>query len=577
MASTNSSIISRPHYLLVINSGGKMDSVLQYLNNGLDFYNTYIGIYILMFCLLPTGIYLTVRSRFVQLFKLRHAFDIVSGKFDCHEAEGDISHFQALCAALSATVGTGNIAGVALAIAIGGPGAIVWMWVTGFIGMASKFAECTLAQKYRVIHDDGTTSGGPMYYIQEGLKDKLGTRGARALAVIFAVATIICSFGTGNMAQSNSIVSGLGQAIGNATDLMVENEVSIVHHAATAIDMSKDVPLTTIIRTPHPYLTYSLALFTAFLVGLVIVGGIKRIGSVAEMLVPFMAVFYFIAAVSVILASVNRVVAVIIVTGIVASIIVPRRLTTGRGKSVAAITLTWMLISLGLSYLKQGALYTSIKLILVSAFSGHAAAGGFLGATFIMAMRQGLARGLFSNEAGQGSAPIAHAAARTSEPIREGFVAMIEPLVDTLCICSLTALVIIFTGVWSSGERGVALTASAFKTGLAMIHPSLGEFGFLLVTIGLFLFAISTAISWSYYGGRAVMFLIGEKAIMPYNIVYCVFVFLGGVFSIDLVWKICDAVITLMAFPNLIAIMLLSPVLFKILDEYVEPPQPGTT
>ena len=201
-----------------------------------------------------------------------------------------------------------------------------------------------------------------------------------------------------------------------------------------------------------------------------------------------------------------------------------------------------------MSFSHDGALYRSISLILNSAFNGHAATGGFLGSTMILAMRWGLARGLFSNEAGQGSAPIAHAAAKTRYPIREGFVAMIEPLIDTLVICTMTALVIIFTGAWSSGEKGVALTASSLQKGLALIHPDLSGFGYLLVTVGLFLFALSTAISWSYYGERAVLFLVGKNAIFPYRIVYCIFVFLGGIFSLELVWKFCDAVITLWLF-----------------------------
>ena len=505
-----------------------------------------------MFALVPTGIYFTVRSGFAQLFHVRHAFDIVLGRFDDPDDDGDISHFQALCAALSATVGTGNIAGVALAIAWGGPGAIFWMWLTGFIGMATKFAECTLAQHFRVIHEDGSTSGGPMYYIRDGLKDLLGGF-AGVLATIFAIATVACSFGTGNMAQSNSIVNGLSEVFCKISSWSSG----------------------TIVKAAPTWVPYSLALMNAVLVGLVIIGGIKRIGQVAERLVPFMGVFYVISAIAVILGVVAKPVALIIVVGVFLSWFWPSRYRTGRGRRFALASGMWILAALLVSAYLGCPLFRSLKLIIVSAFTGHAALGGFAGSTLILAARWGLARGLFSNEAGQGSAPIAHAAAKTKYPIREGFVAMLEPLVDTLIICTMTALVIIFTDTWSSGQRGVALTAASFQNGLGGIHPFLAHVGFFMVTVGLFLFALSTAISWSYYGERAVLFLAGPKAITPYRFAYCTFVFLGGVFSLELVWSICDALITMMALPNLIAILLLSPLLFKMLDDYDEPPQHG--
>lgn len=527
-----------------------MAELIGSLHDWVRYYNDNIGTYVLMFLLVPAGLYFTFRSRFVQLFRLRHAFDITLGRFDDPDDDGDITHFQALCAALSATVGTGNIGGVALAIAVGGPGAIFWMWMTGFLGMATKFAECTLAQHFRVIHEDGSTSGGPMYYIRDGLRSTLG-RGAPVLAFLFAVAAVCCSFGTGNMAQSNSIVAGLTKVVERSVGFMTDTSAPIMPW----------------------WLVHVLAGFNALIVGLVIVGGIKRIGQVAERLVPFMGAFYVISAVTVILAVLHRAVGAVIVLGVLVSWWWPSRYHTGRGRRFAVATVGWMLAALGVSSLVGGQLWGALSLILTSAFSGHAAAGGFAGATFALAARYGLARGLFSNEAGQGSAPIAHAAAKTRFPIREGFVAMLEPLVDTLVICTMTSLVIIFTDSWQSGLRGVELTAFAFEKGLGSVTPALSSVGFFLVTCGLFLFAISTAISWSYYGGRAALYLLGPRAVMPYNVLYCVFVYLGGIFGLELVWDLCDALITFMAVPNLVAILLLSPLLFRILREYREPPQ----
>lgn len=463
-----------------------MDTFSILLGNALDAYNTYVGTYALMILLVPVGLMFTIRLRGIQLTKLGHAVAIVRGKYDNPHDAGDINHFQALCAALSATVGTGNIAGVALAIYYGGPGAVFWLWVTGFVGMATKFAECTLAQKYREIHEDGSVSGGPMYYIEQGCKNVLG-RWAKPLAVLCAIGGVLCSLGTGNMAQSNSMADALHQF---------------------------EIPIAGGVHIPH----YGAGLLLAGLIFLVIVGGIKRIGNVAEKMVPFMALMY---------------------------------VTAG-------------LIIVILNYREIPGMFS---LIFKGAFTGTGATGGFIGSTFLLTMRFGIARGLFSNEAGQGSAPIAHAAAKTEYPVREGLVALLEPLVDTLIICTLTAMAILTTGAWTSGEMGAAMTYRAFEAGLD-IKLGTAQLGGIVISIGLLLFAFTTAITWSYYGDRCVGYLFGRKWVRPYRVVYCVFVFIGAVWAKDLVWKFVDAVITIMTVPNLIALIILAPVVVKMTEQY---------
>jgi len=455
-----------------------MDQLQLLFKDFIDGYNEYIGVYLLLIMLIPTGIYFVFKFRFLHITKLWHSIKIISGKYDDPEDAGDISHFKALTTALSATVGTGNIVGVSLAIYWGGPGAIFWMWLTGFLGMMMKLVECTLSLKYRKVHEDGSVSGGPMYYMEIKLKEKLGVF-AKILAVIFAVATIICSLGTGNMAQSNSI--------------------------ADAMFTNYNIPV------------WTTGIVVAGLVFLVIVGGIQRIAEVTSRLVPLMAVFYFLAAIAVILISIDRVPA-------------------------------------------------AFQLIVHDAFTGTAMTGGFAGSSFFLALRWGVYRGLFSNEAGQGSAAIAHAAAKTKYPIREGLVASVGPMVDTLIICTMTALVIVLSGEWSSGVKGVGMTMAGFTTGLSQI--GLGFLGKHIVAAGLILFALSTAISWSYYGDRAVGYLVGRKFVKPYRLVYCIFVFIGAVWGIDLVWSFVDMVITFMTIPNLIAILLLSPLLVKEIKDY---------
>ncbi len=456
-----------------------MNVVLEKIDAVIQLYNNYVGGYLILLLLVPTGIYFTFKFRFLQITKFRHAIKLVSGKYSNHTDTGDVSHFKALTTALSATVGTGNIVGVSLAIYYGGPGAIFWLWVTGFFGMMLKMVECTLAQKFRKINADGSISGGPMYYIEYGLKDKLG-KYAKWLAVVFAFAAILCSLGTGNMAQANSISDAL------FTGYKV------------------------------PVLYTGLAI--SALVLLIVIGGLKRIANVTSRLVPLMAILYFGSALVIILVHIQDIPA-------------------------------------------------AFALIIKSAFTGQAATGGFVGSTFIMTLVWGVRRGLFSNEAGQGSAPMAHAAAKTEYPMREGFVASLEPMVDTLIICTLTALVIVLTGAWQSGILGVGMTVTGFEEGLTRIGV-----GFLakhIVAIGLLLFAFSTIISWNYYGTRATQYVFGDKAIKPFHYVFTLFVFFGSIWGIDIVWHFVDMVITLMTIPNLIALLLLAPVMKVEVDTYM--------
>ncbi len=457
-----------------------MNSFLDWLNTVISMYNEYVGGYLLLILLVPTGIFFAFKFRFLHVRKFWHSFAILAGRYSKKDESGDINHFKALTTALSATVGTGNIVGVALAIYWGGPGAIFWMWVTGFFGMMLKMVECTLGLKYRRFNPDGTVSGGPMYYIEHGLKDKLG-RHAKTLAVIFAAAAVLCSMGTGNMAQSNSM-----------TDI-----------------------LNSTYNIPH----WISGLIISSLVLLIVVGGLKRIAEVTSRLVPFMAVVYFLAALLVVI-------------------------------------------------LNYDMLLPTFSLILRDAFTGTAAAGGFTGSAFILTLTMGVRRGLFSNEAGQGSAAMAHAAAKTKYPMREGLVASLEPFIDTLFICTLTAIVIIMTGAWSHDQSaaGVSLTVLAFELGLSSIN--LGFLASHIIAVGLMLFAFSTIISWSYYGSRAAQYMFGFKAIKKYYYVYAVFVFLGSIWGLELVWNFVDMVITFMTIPNLIAILLLTPVMKKEINDY---------
>ena len=459
-----------------------MNGFLEVFDKGIVWYNNYIGGYAILFLLVPTGLYFIIRLRFLNVTKLWHSIRIVAGKYDNKDDEGDVNHFKALTTALSATVGTGNIVGVALAIYLGGPGAVFWMWVTGFLGMILKYSECTLAHKFRVFNSDGTVSGGPMYYIRDGIGKLYNMpKTAKIMAGVFAVATILASLGTGNMAQANGMTDAL--------------------------------------RTTYGFSTWASGLVITGLVLLIIVGGLQRIADVTSKLVPFMAVTY--------------VVAILVV-------LIDRA-----------------------AYLPH-----AFALIFEGAFTGTAATGGFVGSTIMMTMIWGIRRGLFSNEAGQGSAPIAHAAAKTEYSAREGLVASLEPLVDTLIICTMTALMLISTDAWHSGIKGVGMTILGMNEGLAAV--GLSNIGKHIITFGLLMFAFSTVISWSYYGTRAANYLLGEKAIVPYRYLYGLFVFFGSVWGIDLVWHFVDMVITFMTIPNLIALLLLSGVLIKETREYFD-------
>ncbi len=420
-----------------------------------------------IFMLVGTGILITVLVRAIQLRWFIYAWGLISGRYDNPEDEGEVTHFQALSAALSATIGTGNIAGVGTAIALGGPGAVFWMWVTAFFGMGLKFAECTLALRYRTIHEDGTVGAGPMYYLEHGL-------GQKWLGMLFALFAAVASFGIGNMVQANSVAE----------------------------------PVLTYFGIPK----IVTGLIIGGLVFAVIVGGIKRIGKVASKLVPAMSIFYILGALWVIFTNFGQV---------------------------------------------PGA----FGLIFSDAFTGTAATGGFAGAAVAQAIRFGVARGVFSNEAGLGSAPIAHGAAQTKEPVREGLVAMLGPFIDTIMICTMTALVIVLTGAFSSGETGADLTAKAFNTGLPVI-------GGYIVAIGIIFFAFSTAVSWSYYGDRCIDYLFGEKMVTPYRVLYCILLPVGASVKLSTVWTISDIFNALMAWPNLVGLVCLSPVVIKLTKAY---------
>ena len=508
--------------------------------------------------LLLTGLFFSFYLGFPQIRYFKHAISATAGKFDKKDAQGETTHFQALSTALSGTIGTGNIGGVALALHLGGPAALFWMWMTAFFGMTSKFVEVTLSHKYRSVADDGTISGGPMYYMEKGLK-------AKWLAIMFALATVLSSFGTGSLPQINAIASGL-EATFNLEPLITACVLSV-------------------------------------LLAFVIIGGITRIARVAAAIVPTMAVIYVVGAFAVIIPNLNNVL-------------------------------------------------PSFNAIFSDALAGSAATGGFLGATFAYAFDRGVNRGLYSNEAGQGSAPIAHSAARTDEPAEEGMVAILEPFIDTIVVCTITGLVILSSGVWAEkfenefqrsdmifvegsykesspddykqlfnflngddsiinnftgsiqvtagkaqderlftliNSRSIAeniffsdpegplngsvfvedgslvntnivvigdsllhtvpLTTEAFKKGI------LGDYGQYIVSIGLVLFAFSTAIAWSYYGDRAMTYLFGSNSVFPYRIVYVVAFFYAALADTTLIWNISLITIVFMTVPNLVGIL----------------------
>ncbi len=423
------------------------------------------GPWLLIPLLLLTGLFLTIRLRGLQFTELWHSLWLALVVRKEHDAEGDISHFEALMTALAATVGTGNIVGVATAIAMGGPGALFWMWMTGLVGMATKYSEAILSVRYRVTDQRGEQSGGPMYYLSRGVKPApLG----KVLGFLFALFAAFAAFGIGNMVQSNSV--------------------------SHAIETSFNVP------------TWITGLVIAVLAGAVILGGIRSIGRFTGVFVPVMIVAYMLGSGAVILLNIRN---------------VPE----------------------------------AFVLIFSQAFSGTAATGGFLGATLAAGIRYGVARGIFSNESGLGSAGIAAAAAQTREPARQAMVSMTQTFIDTIVVCTFTGVALICTGAWTSGENGVALTQHAFRTGLP------GQWGGWIVAVSLSLFAFSTILGWSYYGEKSCEFLLGSWSILPYRILFVIATFFGAIKSLDFVWGLSDVMNGLMAIPNLIGLLLLSGVI----------------
>jgi AGCS family alanine or glycine:cation symporter len=420
--------------------------------------------------LVGTGVLLTIVTGAVQFRRLGTALGEVLGKLRRPgTGEGTVTPFQAVSTALASTVGVGNIAGVATAIAVGGPGALFWLWISGILGMATKFSEIVVALHYRERDTAGTMRGGAMYTLR-----KLGYP---RLGAAFALLTALAAFGIGNMVQANSVAHSLEASFGFSP----------------------------------PVVGFVLVV----LAGAVILGGIRRIAAFAEILVPFMAIVYI-----------------------------------GGGLVVLA--------------LHAGAIPAALRAVFDGAFTGTAATGGFAGSTIMLAMRYGIARGLFSNEAGLGSAPLVHAAANTDHPVRQGLYGIFEVFVDTLLICTTTGLVILVTGAWEGGETGAALSGKAFEAGLP------GVWGDILVTTGLVLFAFSTLIGWSYYGETGIVYLLGSRAALPYRLAWLVFIYLGAVGSLQVVWSVADTLNGLMAIPNLISVLLSIPLLRRLQREFFQ-------
>ncbi|MFL0796584.1 MAG: sodium:alanine symporter family protein [Cellvibrionaceae bacterium] len=417
--------------------------------------------------ILGTGIYLMVRLYGMPLRKIPYGlYQLIRGRKS--EGEGDVTPFNALMTSLSATVGTGNIAGVATAIGIGGPGALFWMWCTALVGMATKYAEGVLAVHYRETDERGKRVGGPMYYIKNGLGKKWGW-----LAIAFAFFGTVAGFGIGNTVQSNSVADVMQSSFG--VDEKITGAVLMIF------------------------------------VGVVLIGGVQWISQVAGKLVPFMGALYLVAGGAVILVNID-------------------------------------------------AIPAAFGLIIDSAFTPVSAAGGFAGATVMLAIRMGVARGIFSNEAGLGSAPIAHAAAETDSPVRQGTVAMLGTFIDTIILCSITGLAIVSTGVWMGEAQGAAMSSAAF----ASVLPH----GDKVVSVCLALFAFTTILGWSYYGERCAQYLFGTKIIIPFRVCWVAAVFIGAFLELDTVWLLADTLNAMMAIPNLIALWLLCPVVVMLTKLY---------
>lgn len=432
-----------------------MEGDVHIIEECLTWVNGYLWGPPMLVLLLGTHIFLTIRLGLIQRY-IPLAIKLSFSKK--REGAGDVSQFGALTTALAATIGTGNIIGVATAVALGGPGAVLWCWLTGVFGIATKYAEALLSVRYRTRNPDGTMAGGPMYVLEHGLN-------MRWAGIAFAVFTSVAAFGIGNMCQANAL-------------------------STMAWEVSH-IP------------TWATGLVVTILTAVVILGGIKSIARVCETLVPFMAVFYIVGCLVILL------------------------------RDVSGIPGT-------------------ISLICQSAFTGKAAAGGFAGATIMAAARYGVSRGLFSNESGLGSAPIVAAAAQTKNPVRQALVSSTGTFWDTVIVCAMTGLVLVNTGVWRSGLQGAALTKSAFEA-LPIMGPT-------VLTIGLLTFVFSTILGWSYYGETAIRYLIGSRAIKPYRVLWVCAVMLGSVASLPVVWGFADAANALMALPNLVALLLLSGV-----------------
>jgi len=421
--------------------------------------------------LIGTGLLLTILTGIVQFRYLGFALREVLGKvFSGGQGRGSVTPFQAVATALASTVGVGNIAGVATAIFLGGPGALFWLWISGILGMCTKYAEIVIAMHYREPDESGTMRGGAMYTLKKGL-------GLPWLGAIFALLTSIAAFGIGNMVQANSVAESLNASFG--------------------------------IR---PMLT---GILLVVVTAVVILGGIKRIGEFTSVLVPFMAALYLGGGFVVLVTHLDRI-------------------------------------------------GPALSLVFDGAFSGTAATGGFAGSTVMLALRFGIARGLFSNEAGLGSAPMVHAAAQTDHPVRQGMYGIFEVFVDTILICTITGLVILVTDTWASGANGAALSARAFETGLP------GTWGDIVVTGGILLFSYSTLIGWSYYGETGIVYLLGARAAVPYRLLWLVFIYLGATGSLHVVWNIADTLNGLMAVPNLISVLASIPVLLRLQREFFQ-------
>lgn len=441
---------------------------MQFLNDLISSINGIVWGPLMLLLILGVGLYLMVGLSYMPLRRIRYSFKLLWQSRQ-KKGEGDIAPFNALMTSLSATIGTGNIAGVATAIFLGGPGALFWMWCTALVGMATKYAEAVLAVKYREVDKAGHHIGGPMFYIKNGLKSHWAW-----LGTCFALFGAFAGFGIGNTIQANSVAD-------------VINNTFAVPHMVTG-------------------------LVIAGLAAMVLIGGIERIASVAGKLVPLMAITYVFSGLFILLINIET-------------------------------------------------LPHAFALIFSHAFTPIAATGGFAGAAVWAAIRFGVARGIFSNEAGLGSAPIAHAAASTNSPVQQGNIAMLGTFIDTIIICSITGLVIISSGVWTQGETGASLSSAAFESAL----PGLGSY---IVTIGLSVFAFTTILGWSFYSEKCVEYLIGERGIKPFRILWILAVPVGATASLDFIWLIADTLNALMAIPNLIALILLSPVVFKLTKEH---------